>query len=150
MARHAYSRCWLHVIWGTLRREKILPQSARRQISTYLSDYATSKEIYLKINYVNADHVHVLLDLPTKYSIEEVVKLLKGSSSHWMNQQQVIGGKFSWGRGYGAFSVSQSNVSHVADYIANQKEHHRKRTFQEEYEAFVKAYCLQWIDEENR
>jgi len=134
-----------------LNREKLLfSKDVRRQLSTYLSEYAESKEIYLKMNYVNSEHVHTLIDLHTKYSIEEVAKLFKGNSSHWINQNRLIPGKFSWGRGYGAFSVSQSNVSKVARYIATQEEHHRKKTFQEEYEAFVKAYGLQWVHEENR
>jgi REP element-mobilizing transposase RayT len=60
----------------------------------------------MKINFFNADCTHALLDLPTAMSIEEVVQLFKGSSSHWINQQKIIRGKFAWGRGYGAFSVS--------------------------------------------
>jgi len=82
----------------------------------------------MKINYVNADHVHSLIDLPTAFSIEKLMQLLKGSSSHWINSNNVISGKFAWGRGYGAFSVSESNVNQVARYIANQKEHHCVRT----------------------
>ena len=141
MSRHSYSRCWLHLIWGTLNREKLLfSKDVRRQLSTYLSEYAESKEIYLKINYVNPEHVHTLIDLPTKYSIEEVSKLFKGNSSHWINQNRLIPGKFSWGRGYGAFSVSQSNVSKVARYIATQEEHHRKKTFKEEYDSMIEFF----------
>jgi len=68
----------------------------------------------MKINYVNPDHVHALIDLPTRLSIEELVQLLKGSSSHWINANDVIKEKFAWGRGYGAFSVSESNVNAVA------------------------------------
>ena len=101
----------------------------------------------MKINYVNAEHVHALIDLPTKYSIEDTMKLLKGASSHWVNQEHIIAAKFSWGRGYGAFSVSQSNVNDVSKYIANQEEHHRKKTFAEEYEKFVRVYGLEWRDD---
>ena len=73
----------------------------------------------MKINYVNADHAHALIDLPTAFSIEKVIQLVKGSSSHWINSHDIVTGKFAWGRGYGAFSVSQSNVSRVARYIAD-------------------------------
>jgi REP element-mobilizing transposase RayT len=103
-----------------------------------------------KINYFNADHTHALIDLPTNLTIEQVIQLLKGSSSHWINQNQLVKGRFAWGRGYGAFSVSHSDVSKVANYIARQEEHHRKRSFAEEYEIFVKRYGLEWRDEENR
>jgi REP element-mobilizing transposase RayT len=117
------------------------------KLSGFLHEYSQSKDIYMKINYVNAEHVHALIDLPTKYSIEETIKLLKGASSHWVNQNRIIAAKFSWGRGYGAFSVSHSNVNDVARYIANQEEHHRRRTFAEEYEKFVRVYGLIWRDD---
>lgn len=99
------------------------------------------------INYVNAEHVHALIDLPTKYSIEETIKLFKGASSHWINQNRIVPARFSWGRGYGAFSVSHSNVNEVAKYIANQEEHHLRKTFAEEYEKFVRVYGFIWRDD---
>jgi len=126
----------------------LLPKPAAATLSGFFYDYARSKDIYLKINYVNAEHVHALIDLPTKYSIEEIVKLFKGASSHWINQKRIVAARFSWGRGYGAFSVSQSNVDNVSKYIANQEEHHRKKTFAEEYEKFVRAYGLQLRDQD--
>lgn len=92
----------------------------------------------------------IKIDLPTNLTIEQVVQLLKGSSSHWINEQKMLRGKFAWGRGYGAFSVSQSEVERVARYIAGQQEHHRKKTFAEEYEQFVQRYGLEWRDDENR
>jgi putative transposase len=104
----------------------------------------------MKINYFNTDHVHALIDLPTNLTIEQVVQLLKGSSSHWINHNHLVKGRFAWGRGYGAFSVSQSDVSNVANYIAKQEDHHRKRSFAEEFEIFVKRYGLEWRDETNR
>lgn len=148
MSIHSYSRCWLHLTWATLNRERSLPKPAAAKLSRFLHEYAQSKDIYMKINYVNAEHVHALIDLPTRYSIEEAMKLLKGASSHWINQNRVVPAKFAWGRGYGAFSVSQSNVDGVTKYIANQEEHHRTKTFAEEYQKFVRAYGLEWRDEE--
>jgi hypothetical protein len=82
--------------------------------------------------------------------MEEVVQLLKGSSSHWINESNLLTGKFGWQRGYGAFSVSHSLVGEVAAYIANQEEHHCKRSFAEEFKIMVEKYGLQWHEEENR
>ena len=96
----------------------------------------------MKINYVNADHVHAPVDLPTSLSIEKLIQLLKGSSSHWINSNSLITGKFAWGRGYGAFSVSESNVDQVARYIAQQEEHRRVRSFAEEFKEFVDRHGL--------
>jgi putative transposase len=150
LRRSSYSRCWIHVIWGTLNREKLLNKRAAADLSRYLGEYAEKQGVYMKINYVNADHVHSLIDLPTAFSIEKLMQLLKGSSSHWINSNDVISGKFAWGRGYGAFSVSESSVNQVARYIANQKEHHHVRTFAEELKEFIDRHGLQWKDEESR
>jgi putative transposase len=151
MSLHSYSRCWLHLIWGTLNREKILPNEAAARVSRYLTEYTEGKDVYMKINYVNADHVHALIDLPTGLSIEELMQLLKGSSSHWINANNILPGKFAWGRGYGAFSVSESNVGQVPAYIAGQEEHHRVRGFVEELGDFIDRHGLRWHgDDESR
>lgn len=144
MSSHAYSRCWLHLIWGTLKREGMFEPAQAAKVSGFLTDYAKKNGIYMKINFVNTEHVHALIDLPTGLTIEQVVKLLKGASSHWINEQDLVAGKFAWGRGYGAFSVSQSGVDDVCAYIAGQAEHHREKSFAEEYARFVKVYGLQW------
>src|ERR1051325_9234054 len=103
MSVHSYSRCWVHLIWGTLNRERILNKKAAAELSRYLDQYAAEQSVYVKINFVNPDHVHALIDLPTGSSVEKVVQHLKGSSSHWVNSNNIITGKFAWGRGYGAF-----------------------------------------------
>ena len=148
MSLHSYSKVWVHLVWATLEREPMLSKSAAAKASTWLSRYAKEKKIYLKINHFNPDHVHALIDLPTNLCIEEVVQLFKGGSSHWINEQKMVPGRFSWGRGYGAFSVSESAVAEVAAYIANQEEHHRKRSFTEELKLFVERYGLEWRDAE--
>ncbi len=148
MSLHSYSRVWLHTVWGTLERRPLLPRPAAARVSEYLHQYSSEKGIYMKINYVNADHVHALVDLPTSLTIEEMLQLLKGASSHWINQSNLLTSKFAWGRGYGVFSVSHSGVGEVAQYIAQQEEHHRKRSFAEEVQKLVERYGLQWHKED--
>lgn len=92
----------------------------------------------MKVNYVNPDHVHALIDLPTDKTIADTLHLLKGSSSNWINKQ--INFKFAWAKGYAAFSVSESNLKKVVDYILNQEEHHRVKSFAEEYEEFLQKH----------
>ncbi|MEY2540471.1 MAG: REP-associated tyrosine transposase [Verrucomicrobiota bacterium] len=143
MSLHSYSSCWLHLIWGTLNREKLLTKEAAGHVSGYLTEYAQTNDFYMKANYVNADHVHALVDLPTAVSIEELMQRLKGSSSHWINTHRLLPGKFAWGRGYGVFSVSASNVEQVTAYIRGQEQHHRIRTFAEEFQEFIERHGLQ-------
>lgn len=101
----------------------------------------------MRINYVNTDHIHALIDLPTSETIENVLQLLKGSSSHYINQDLIKNSKFSWGRGYAAFSVSVSQLDKVTRYIQNQAAHHKKKTFSEEYRDFITKYGIQYISE---
>jgi len=147
MSLHSYSRVWLHLIWATLERRPLLFKGAAVKVSEFLTQYASEKGMYMKINYVNPDHVHVLVDLPTNLCVEDAMHFLKGGSSHWINEGALVLGKFGWGRGYGAFSVSHSGVAEVASYIANQEEHHRKKSFSEELRLFVKRYQLEWKDD---
>ena len=147
MSIHPYSRCWLHLIWSTLNREPMLTKPAAAKASGFLTDYSLEKGIYMRINYFNPEHVHALIDLPTGKCVEEVVQLFKGSSSHWINKNRLLRGKFAWGRGYGAFSVSHSDVDRVAAYIANQEQHHRRMSFNDEYQLFVKRYGLEWRED---
>src|SRR5438874_8133665 len=150
MSVHSYSRCWVHLIWGTLNRERLLDKRTAASVSRSLSEHAEMKGVYMKINYVNADHVHALVDLPTGVSIEDLIQLFKGTSSHWINANNLLPGKFAWGRGYGAFSVSESNVSQVAAYITGQEEHHRVRTFAGELREFMERHGLRWRDKKSR
>ena len=101
----------------------------------------------MKINYVNPEHVHALVDLPTKMAIEDMMQLFKGGSSHWINQNALVAGKFGWGRGYGVFSVSHSGGGEMAKYIAQQEEHHRKRSYSDELKLLVERYGLRWRDD---
>jgi REP element-mobilizing transposase RayT len=147
MSLHSYSRVWMHLVWATLERRPLINKAAAAGLSTYLTRYAGEKEIYMKINFVNPDHVHALVDLPTSLSIEEMMQFFKGASSHWINQNGLVPGKFGWGRGYGVFSVSHSGVGEVAKYIAKQEEHHRKRSYSDELRLFVERYGLKWREE---
>ncbi|MCH7963800.1 MAG: IS200/IS605 family transposase [Bacteroidetes bacterium] len=145
MSLHSYSKVWLHLIWSTHNKEKVLLKDVRKQVSKFLYSYAEEKEIYMRTNYVNAEHVHALIDLPTTLSIDECLKLLKGSSSHYINDNRLVNNKFRWARGYGAFSVSESQLKKVVDYINNQEEHHRAKSFTEEYELFMKKYGIKYV-----
>jgi putative transposase len=134
----------LHLVWSTLERRPLLTKGAAVKLSDYLHQYSAEQGAYMKINYVNADHVHALVDLPTGLPVEELMKRLKGASSHWINAGSLVPGKFAWGRGYGVFSVSHSGIGQLAKSIAGQEAHHRKRNFVEELKLLVERYGLKW------
>jgi REP-associated tyrosine transposase len=139
MSVRSYTKIWLHLIFGTNNREKsLLDRKLRKQLSEYFYKYSVEKNIYMKVNYVNPDHIHALISLPTDVTVEDIFHLYKGSSSNWINKQ--VQYKFRWAKGYAAFSVSESNLGKVTKYIINQEEHHRKKNFAEEYEEFLQKH----------
>jgi len=141
MSVRSFTKLWLHLIWGTKNREKNLSdREFRKKISNHLLTYSKEKGIYMKVNYVNSDHVHAVIDLPTNMTVEDVARLLKGETSYWINNN--TGYKFNWATGYGAFSVSESNLNKTVKYILNQEEHHKHKSYTEEYDDFLKAYKI--------
>jgi putative transposase len=147
MSLHSRTRLLTHIVWSTHKKARLTPRSLRIELNNYLRSYATGHSIRLINTYVNPDHIHLLIDIEPTQSIASTVKLLKGASSRWLNQHESRNTKFSWGRGYGAFSVSQSHVHNVIKYISNQEEHHRAKQFTEEFNEFMHKYQ---VDTANR
>jgi REP element-mobilizing transposase RayT len=90
-----------------------------------------------------ADHVHLLVGLKTTHCLADVMRTLKGDSSRWMHDEMRMP-KFEWQEGYGAFTVSASNVAAVREYVRNQEQHHRKRSFQDEYREFLAKHEIEF------
>jgi REP element-mobilizing transposase RayT len=86
------------------------------------------------------DHLHLFFGFRPNQSLSDLMRIVKGDSSEWINQQKFCPSVFRWQEGYGAFSYSRSHVQTVISYVMNQEEHHRKRTFLEEYEVFLKQF----------
>jgi REP element-mobilizing transposase RayT len=92
------------------------------------------------------DHLHLFFGFRPDQSLSDLMRLVKGESSEWLNKQGFIKSKFSWQEGYGAFSYSRSQIKTVAAYIENQEEHHRKKTFLEEYKQFLEHFEIEYDD----
>ena len=132
-----FVRIWVHLIWLTKNRQKIINERLREELIKHILDNAQQKQNYIEqINCVQ-DHCHALISLGVSQSISKVVASIKGESSHWINSEKLIRGKFEWQEEYLALSVSESQINRVRDYIRNQVEHHQRRTFNEEYDIFL-------------
>lgn len=135
-----YINVYLHVIWSTKNRTKIITKELKPLLLEHIKSNAKKKEIYIVgINCVS-DHIHICISLGSDQSIGIIVQLMKGESSHWVNQNKLVKGKFEWQDDYIAVSVSKSILDRVRKYIANQEEHHRKKSFSEEVEEFKMKY----------
>jgi putative transposase len=143
---HAYVKMFIHVVWATKEREKLLTKEAQTALQSHFVKYAGENDIQLDALSVQSDHVHILLNLMSDQRVGDIVKLLKGESSHWINERDLIAKKFSWQRGYGAFSISPSHYQIVKTYIMDQDEHHRKKAFVDEYRAILRKYSFSFIE----
>lgn len=138
----------VHIVFSTKNRYPFLvDKDIRNEMHAYLG--GTCKNLGSHVLTIGgvADHVHILCALSRNLSIASLVGEIKRGSSKWIKTKARLLSKFAWQNGYGVFSVGQSEVERVRAYIAGQEEHHRKRTFQDEYRAFLKEY---WIEYDER
>lgn len=143
---HSYAKVWLHVVFSTKNRQQLINPDLEKRLFEFLNKESDKLECRLKAINGMPDHIHMLIRISPKVAIAEVMKQLKGSSSYWVNHENMISQKFSWQTGYGVFSVSESQLTKVENYIKNQKVHHKKSSFQDEYTEFIKVHGL---NEEN-
>lgn len=138
------ARLITHLTFSTKLRRPLITPEVRAELKAYLRGILENLESSaIEINFV-ADHAHVLFCLSRKCSLAETIGQLKKGSSKWIKAKSSAFADFYWQAGYGAFSVSQSNVPAVRQYIVNQEEHHRKMTFQEELRALLKKHQIEY------
>jgi putative transposase len=131
------ARLHIHLIFSTKNRERLISDDVRDSLHAYMATVLQNMGCPpVLINSVE-DHVHILFDLARTVPVSATVEEVKKASSKWIKTQGAPFASFAWQAGYGAFAVSESNVPAVRDYIAGQREHHRKKTFQDEYRAFL-------------
>jgi putative transposase len=131
---------WVHFVFTTKSSHKTLrPPQLRYELFEHIKNYAKSKEILLDSVNGFEEHVHCLISLKKDMSISKTIQLIKGESSHWINKKYPMK-KFKWQDDYWAVSVSENHVKQVRDYIKNQEEHHKRKTFAEEVNEFMSKY----------
>ena len=137
------ARLWTHLIFSTKNRFPFLvDKNLRAGMHAYLAKMLREQDCETLIVNGVEDHIHALFALSRTHSIASVVKEIKRTSSGWVKELSPKLAEFHWQGGYGAFSVSQSNLQEVIRYIENQEEHHKRVTFQDEYRAFLRAYDI--------
>ncbi len=139
---HSLTRIWIHTVFSTKDRQPLLKDTMRANLYSHIQAELEEQGCGVRIINGTNDHIHILFLLSKEHSIAQIMKSIKGESSHWINQGNLIPVKFAWQVGYGGFSVSESIVAKVEKYIRNQKEHHKTMTFAEEYEKLLKNHNL--------
>ncbi|MBI2619340.1 MAG: IS200/IS605 family transposase [Ignavibacteriales bacterium] len=137
---NTYSQINIHCVFAVKEREKIITKDFRDDLHRYMAGILRNDDAYPLAVGGWQDHVHTFFELPVTRSVSDQMRMLKASSSKWINDNRLVKGKFNWQEGYGAFSHSRSQRDAVIRYIMNQEEHHRVKTFREEYLDFLREF----------
>lgn len=135
-----FIKIWIHLIYSTKNRAHLITKDLKPKLLAHIRENAESKDIYLDSVNCVSDHIHMLVSLKGDQSISKVTMLLKGESSFWVNNNKLSDFKFEWQDEFIAVSIGESALTKVRKYIADQEEHHKKKTFAEEYDEFIKVY----------
>jgi len=136
----AFVKIWIHAVWGTKNREPVLENGILESVCSHIKTNGKLKGIFIECVNGSSDHLHCLMLLNADTSISKQMQLIKGESSFWINKNKIIKGHFEWADEYFASSVSEDKLDIVRVYIVNQQEHHKKITFKDEYEKFLKHF----------
>lgn len=140
---NTYTQLYIHFVFAAKYRMAII-QPEWEELHRYITGIVQNNGHKLLAINSATDHLHLFIGLNPSQSISELMRLVKGDSSEFVNKQGFTKRKFQWQEGYGAFSNSNSQIDSVVKYINNQKEHHRKKSFKEEYLNILKDYSVNY------
>jgi REP element-mobilizing transposase RayT len=139
-----YTKLTYHVVFSTKYRRRTIVESFRERLYEYIGGIVRNLNgSLLEIGGIE-DHIHMLVNLSPAKLVSDAIRDIKSNSSKWLNELQHVRRHFEWQKGYGAFTVSHSQIDGVRDYIQSQKEHHRKMTFEEEYIKMLERHGIEF------
>jgi REP element-mobilizing transposase RayT len=154
---NTYTQLCIQLVFAVKGRQSLVKESFRDELEKYICGTIREKKHKPLAIYCMPDHTHILVGLNPSEAISTLVQQVKANSSGFINERKLVQHRFNWQEGYGAFSYARSQVDAVVKYISNQPEHHRKKTFQEEYLQFLDKfeidyrpeYLFEWIEPDN-
>lgn len=139
-----YTQIYIHFIFAVKSRDCLINRDHKDELYKYITGIVQNKGHKMIAINGTSNHIHILIGMLPKESLSELVKEVKRCSSMFINEKKWAKGRFEWQIGFGAFSYSHSQISIVAEYIENQEEHHRKKTFREEYVEMLRRYNVEY------
>ncbi len=151
---NTYSNLYVHVVFAVKFREAMIKEEYRERLQKFITGIVTNRRSKVLAIYCMPDHTHLFIGLNPSGSLSDLVRDVKTGSTQFINDEKWFKSKFTWQEGYGCFSYSKSQIPIVARYIENQADHHRKKTFREEYIDFLEKsdtkyeekYLFTWIN----
>ena len=144
---NTYSQIFYHVVFAVRNRDSLIIPAIKDDLYKYISGIITNQKQKLFIINGMTDHVHILMNCKPNMNLSDNVREIKEHSTKFINDKRILRGKFYWQEGFGAFSISKKDVSIILNYIKNQEEHHKKKTFREEYMEFLIENDIEFKDE---
>ncbi|MBP1676591.1 MAG: putative transposase [Bacteroidetes bacterium] len=141
---NTYTQLYVQIVFAVKNRENIISEKIRYELEKIMCTIVTDKQSRPLAVYCNPDHTHILVGLHPAISVSAMAEAIKSGSSGWINREKKFYGKFSWQSGYGAFTYSKSQIDSVVKYIQNQPEHHKHKTFREEYLEFLEKFNIRF------
>ena len=139
---NTYTQVYIHYVFATELRLRLLTEEMQKELYSYSTGIIKELNCFLQCIGGTDDHIHLLIGLHPTISVSEFAQKIKANTTRFINDKGWVHGKFKWQEGYGAFSVSQSGLESVRDYIQHQKEHHKKQSFSHEYESLLTKYNI--------
>ena len=151
---NTYTQIYIQIVFSVKGRHNLIAKQHREELHKYITGIVTNREQKLLAIFAMPDHIHLLAGIKPNIAVSDLVRDIKAGSSKFITENRWVNGKFNWQEGYGAFSYSRSQIDRVIKYILNQEDHHKKKTFKEEYidllEKFEieydKKYLFDWIE----
>ncbi len=151
---NTYSQIYIQIVFAVKGRQNLIPAKHREELHKYITGIVQKREQKMLSIFCMPDHLHVLIGIEPSIAISDLTRDIKAGSSKLINDNGWISGKFNWQEGFGAFSYSRSQIDSVIKYILNQEQHHKKKTFKEEYIDFLKKfevefderYLFDWVE----
>ena len=141
---NTYTQIHLHLIFAVQNRRSLIQNSWKNRLYEYITGIVHQHKHKMIIISGMPDHLHIVIGMRPIQSLSDLMQDIKGNSSKWINNNKLSTGKFTWQEGYGAFSYNKSQLPKLIDYVKNQDEHHKKKTFSEEYKGFLKAFEVEF------
>ena len=142
-----YSKIYIQIVFAVKGRQALISPRFKDEIYKYISGIITSKGHKAIIVNGVPDHIHLFIGLKPAVAISDLVRDIKNNSSRFINDRGLTPGRFSWQEGYGAFSYSPSHINNVYNYILNQEQHHKKKSFRDEYLKFLEEFGVEYKQE---
>ena len=140
---NTYSQLYIQIVFAVQGRKSLISESIREELQKYISDIVSNHKQKLLAIYCMPDHTHIFLSMKPNMAISDLVRTRKSNSSSFLKNRNLVN-DFSWQEGFGAFSYAKSQAKNVIDYVSNQAEHHKKRTFKEEYVEFLNKFEIDY------